>query len=156
MASLGCSDNAGNAAGEASINREDLDRASLKIVAGQPAEAATILEKLNRDFPKNTEVLELLGWARSETGDYLEAAFWYEQAADRHPNGASFLKRAGECYELAGEDTSASLSYSAYVALEPNDGHVWHKLYQLRAQAARAPGLSTAARKQLETDALNA
>ena len=156
MASLGCSDNAGNAAVEASINREDLDRASLKIVAGQPAEAATILEKLNRDFPKNTEVLELLGWARSETGDYLEAAFWYEQAADRHPNGASFLKRAGECYELAGEDASASLSYSAYVALEPSDGHVWHKLYQLRARAARVPGLSTAARKQLETDALNA
>ena len=156
LAFLGCSDNAANPSEKVILNREDLDRASLKIVAGETDGALAILEKLNRDFPENTEVIELLGLVCSEKGDYLEAAFWYEQAADRHPNGASFLKRAGECYELAGEDEFATLSYSAYVALEPGDGHVWHKLYQLRSRAARAPGLPKEKLEQLAKEAINA
>tara|TARA_B100001964_G_C14212310_1_gene591059 strand:- start:180 stop:1589 length:1410 start_codon:yes stop_codon:yes gene_type:complete len=133
-----------------------LDRASLKIVSGKAEEAVVLLESLNREFPENTEALELLGLARSEIGDYLEAAFWYEQVAGLHPNGTPFLKLAGECYELAGEDASANLAYSAYVSRETNDGHVWHKLYQLRSRAARKPGLPEPDRKQLETEALNA
>ncbi|MBG28781.1 MAG: hypothetical protein CMI31_02105 [Opitutae bacterium] len=156
LAFLGCSDNAEIPAEKPILNREDLDRASLKIVTGQTDEARAMLEKLNRKFPDNTEIIELLGLACSEKGDYLEAAFWYEQAADRHPNGASFLKKAGECYELAGEDEFATLSYSAYVALEPDDGHVWHKLYQLRARAAQAQGLPEEKLEQLAKEAINA
>ncbi len=156
LACIGCGDGDGDSAKAAIINREDLDRASLKIVSGNAEGAVVLLEELNRKFPENIEVLELLGLSRSETGDYLEAAFWYEQVADIHPNGAAFLKLAGECYELAGEDTSATLAYSAYVIHESDDGHVWHKLYQLRSLASRVPGLPESDRKQLETEALNA
>ena len=65
LAFLGCSDNAANPSEKVILNREDLDRASLKIVAGETDGALAILEKLNRDFPENTEVIELLGLACS-------------------------------------------------------------------------------------------
>ena len=156
MVCIGCSDNAGDSLKKASLNREDLDEASLKIVAGEGEKAVVMLKKLNRDFPENTEVMELLGLALSESGNYMEAAFWNEQVASLHPNGAPFLKLAGECYELAGEDNSAILTYSDYVAQNPDDGLVWHKLYQLRARAARVPGLPKNELNQLAKDAINA
>ncbi|MFP6900030.1 MAG: tetratricopeptide repeat protein [Opitutales bacterium] len=149
----GCS---GGIEEEEPINSELLEGASLKLLSGKAEEAIETLEELNKKHPKNTEVMIYLGEARRETGDYLQAAFWYEQVAEMHPNGSRFLQLAGECYEFAGDDESAELTYSAYVARQPDEGHVWHKLYQLRIKASRQPGLTETERKQLETGALNA
>ena len=58
LAFLGCSDNAANPSEKVILNREDLDRASLKIVAGETDRALAILENLNRNFPSHLRACE--------------------------------------------------------------------------------------------------
>ncbi len=114
------------------LNPEDFDthfRLCNKLMEDQQfGEACTELRELSKKHPKNTEVLNLLGWALLNNGE-KDAAFqcWNRSlAADpRNPGTREHLVRAhrimGRSYRSKGLFTPALVHFKQLLSLTPRD-----------------------------------
>jgi len=86
----------------------------------QYADAIPHLQFALADKPKDTEILNYLGYAKRMVGDYDSSQYYYERALSIDPNNKETLEGLGELYLAKNDILSAQKELESLTALCPS------------------------------------
>jgi Flp pilus assembly protein TadD len=87
----------------------------------QYAEAIPHLQFALADKPKDTEILNYLGYAKRMVGDYDSSQYYYERALTIDPNNKETLESLGELYLAKNDLLAAQKELESLTTLCPSD-----------------------------------
>jgi len=117
--------------------RTQIDTANRLMFADQMEKAIAKLEGLLRDHPKNTEVLEALGFAYVKHKDYALAGFYFDQVLTTDPSRTDIALYAGKAHLQAENWEFAAAAYETFLKHNPNDFLAWKALAQANDQLGK-------------------
>ena len=92
---------------------------------GQLNEAEVIYRTLLQNYPKDFDLLHLLGMVQGQRNNFADAAALIEQAIAIDPGSAAAHSSLGNCLKGLGKYEEALASYDRALALRPNDADTW-------------------------------
>jgi tetratricopeptide (TPR) repeat protein len=103
--------NSGNPAPTSTKSAQNVDTELTKsrslIASKKYKEALTELKKVNKSYPNNADVNNLLGFASRKLGQYKQAGTYYTKALKIKPNHLGALEYQGELFVLTKDITKA-------------------------------------------------
>lgn len=114
------------------------EAAQLK-AAGEVSTALDLLEALSQKFPDDSEILQQIGLAHQELGNYSEAAFYLGAAHNLSPDNQELIYQAYLAYEIAGQQDVALDLLELFAQVKPKalTSEQWFRLGELSAQAKK-------------------
>jgi len=132
--------------------RDPLSRGKRLLEAGQPSDAADLLEELTRSEPRNSAAASLLGDARLAAGDTAAAVAAYQRAAATDPEDPNPPLMLGNLALLARDYSTAVTAFLEANARAPGDAVVAYNLATAllyRAQRSAGAGRTSDAARDL-------
>jgi protein O-GlcNAc transferase len=131
------------------------ERALLAIAAGNPEEAASLLDQTRADGPRRAEALFQLGNHRREQARVADALQLYRQAVEASPSHANATANLGALLKDEGQFAEAEAYLEKALSLQPRNAQAAYNLATLlfeRKRATRAPEVVELLRRSLEVD----
>lgn len=95
---------------------------------GNNSQAISLLENLEKKYPKDLTILETLGFIHKESGNPAIAATYFEKLVNQSTDCPEYRIFAAQAYMEAKAHCEASRNYKNYLEIFPNDRATWKLL----------------------------
>jgi GWxTD domain-containing protein len=109
-----------------------LSYAQVLLVRKEPAQARDILLPFAKKDIANFDLYESLGKAYQETGEFKDAAAWYQKALAFKGNVIEILNSLGECYFKMGDKGQALRAWKKSLEINPKQENIKKMIDKLR------------------------
>lgn len=104
----------------------------LLVQAGKRQDAIRVLEGMNKQHPRQEQIVYMLGTLHEELGQVGQALTYLKQAAQLHPASADIQYNLGLAYELSGDREQAERHYRSALTLSPKATDIAKALARVR------------------------